>query len=659
MPPGPANETGHRPFISVIVPVRNEARHIAGTLGQLLEQDYDQGSFEVLVADGRSTDSTPEVVRDFQAKYGNLYLLDNPGRLSSAGRNRAIEAARGDIIVVVDGHCDLRNPRYLQELVDAFAGSGADALGRPQPLDISGATPLQRAIALARSSWLGHHPSSHVHSTQEQFVPPDSVAVAYRRKVFATVGLFDETFDACEDVEFNHRLSRAGFSCFFAPKTRVFYHPRATLPELFRQMVRYGRGRVRLFRKHRETFSPACVAPAALVAGAISGSLLAMLLPLLMWPWAAVLLCYLAVVLGVSARLALKARDSRLFMFLPAVFAAMHAGAGAGVLAEAIAGWRGRRSVPDFGSLMPAEPRPSAPPPQTIVPPLVNALTFDVEDYYHVSGFEHVIERGQWDTFESRVVANSHRILDVLDRTSTRATFFVLGWVADRHPQVVRTIHAAGHEIGCHSYWHRLIYRQTPEEFRADLCRSRDILQELIGGPVTMYRAPSFSLTRDCLWALDILIEEGFSVDSSIFPTWHDRYGIAGISPRPHRLRRPAGELWEFPLPIRRVLGYPLPVGGGGYFRLYPYRITRRLLRAINAAGRPFVTYLHPWEFDPGQPRVAAGPWRAFRHYVNLGRTASRLEAMLRDFRLGTMTEALAHCSSVSRRPEPTFARAG
>jgi polysaccharide deacetylase family protein (PEP-CTERM system associated) len=273
---------------------------------------------------------------------------------------------------------------------------------------------------------------------------------------------------------------------------------------------------------------------------------------------------------------------------------------------------------------------------------LLNALTVDVEDYYHVSGFEECVDRSRWDTFESRVVGNTHKILNTLQAASVRATFFILGWVAERQPRLVRDIHAAGHEIGCHSYWHRLIYRQTPQEFRQDLRRGRGVLQDLIGQPVVSYRAPSFSITRRCLWAFDVLIEEGIRYDSSIYPTLHDRYGLAGAPLAPHRIVRPSGEIREFPMPVYRRLGYPLPVGGGGYFRLYPYAVTRHGLRSINAAGRPFVVYVHPWELDPEQPRLRPGRFKAFRHYVNLHRTERRLARLLSDFSFGTMGEVFA-----------------
>lgn len=274
--------------------------------------------------------------------------------------------------------------------------------------------------------------------------------------------------------------------------------------------------------------------------------------------------------------------------------------------------------------------------------PVRNALTIDVEDYYHVSAFETLLCRSQWPTMPSRVATGTRLLLDILAKHQVRATFFVLGWVAEHHPALVRAIAAAGHEIGCHSYWHRLVYRQTPEEFRTDLRRARAVIEDVTGQPVRAYRAPCFSITRRSLWALDILIEEQFQFDSSIFPTYHDRYGLAGAPLVPHSIRRSNGTLQEFPLTVYRLCGYPLPVGGGGYLRLYPYRFTRHALRAINAQGRPAAIYLHPWELDPQQPRLAVGRINTFRHYVNLHRTQERLEQLLHDFPLGTLSEALA-----------------
>jgi polysaccharide deacetylase family protein (PEP-CTERM system associated) len=273
---------------------------------------------------------------------------------------------------------------------------------------------------------------------------------------------------------------------------------------------------------------------------------------------------------------------------------------------------------------------------------LVNALTIDVEDYYHVSAFERCVSRSSWDAFESRVAGSTRRVLDRLAEAAVRGTFFVLGWVAERHPGLVRAIRDAGHEVGCHGHAHRLVYEQTPEQFRTDLRQARDVLQDVLGEPVSAYRAPSFSITRDCPWALDVLIEEGFAFDSSVYPTHHDRYGMPGTPLHPYRIERPAGAIWEYPLAVWPVLGYPVPVGGGGYFRLYPYAVTRHALRAINAAGRPFVVYLHPWELDPDQPRLRPGVLRAFRHYVNLGRTEDRLVRLLQDFSFDTLSESLA-----------------
>lgn len=273
--------------------------------------------------------------------------------------------------------------------------------------------------------------------------------------------------------------------------------------------------------------------------------------------------------------------------------------------------------------------------------PLLNALTIDVEDYFHVSAFDRCLSRDQWDDMPVRVGDSTRILLDRLAVAGVRGTFFILGWVAERNPALVRAIRNAGHEIGCHGYAHRLIYEQTPQEFRADLRQARLLLEDILGERVVAYRAPSFSITKRSLWALDILLEEHFLFDSSIYPTYHDRYGIAGTPPHPHNIEREGGNLWEFPPPVWGLMKYPLPVGGGGYFRLYPYGLTRRGLRAINAAGRPFAVYLHPWEFDPDQPRLRPGILSAFRHYVGLRRTEERLVRLLKDFRFGTLTEAM------------------
>jgi len=325
---------GRWPFVSVIVPVRNEAGFIRRGLDQVLSQNYDPEQFEVLVADGGSTDATCAIVRELQERHANLRLLDNPRRWSSAGRNVAVRSARGEVLVVVDGHCELGDRDHLRKLVASFQRSGAACIGRPQPLDVTGATTVQRAIAAARSSWLGHHPDSYIYSAAEQYVRPQSVAVAYYRWVFDKVGLFDESFDACEDVEFNHRVERAGLSCFFTPEVEVRYHPRSNLAGLFRQMVRYGRGRVRLFRKHPETFGLSCFLPALFLLGLAGGPLLAWLSPWLSVAYAGSVGVYGLTLLAASALLAVRERDIRLLPWLPLVFAAIHLGAGCGILQE-------------------------------------------------------------------------------------------------------------------------------------------------------------------------------------------------------------------------------------------------------------------------------------------------------------------------------------
>jgi len=273
---------------------------------------------------------------------------------------------------------------------------------------------------------------------------------------------------------------------------------------------------------------------------------------------------------------------------------------------------------------------------------VLNAFTVDVEDYFHVANFEDVVSRKSWDQYPSRVVGNTTRILDLLDRHQVKATFFVLGWVASRHPEIVREIHHRGHEIGSHGYWHRLIYRQSPRQFLADLRRSRKLLEDVTGVRVRAYRAPSFSITRQSLWALDILIEEGIEIDSSIFPIRHDRYGIPGAQPRLHRLETSAGSLWELPPSVVSLFGRNVPVGGGGYFRLYPLALTRRWLRQINASGHPFMFYVHPWELDPDQPRLrGCSPLSRFRHYINLARTESRLHRLLESFCFAPMSSLI------------------
>jgi polysaccharide deacetylase family protein (PEP-CTERM system associated) len=289
---------------------------------------------------------------------------------------------------------------------------------------------------------------------------------------------------------------------------------------------------------------------------------------------------------------------------------------------------------------------------------IVNALTFDVEDYFHVSAFDRVVSRARWDSLEHRVTASTERVLSVLADADVHATFFVLGWVADRFPGLVRRIAAAGHELASHGYGHRLVYELTPEEFRQDLRRSRLAIESAVAAPILGYRAPSYSITAKSLWALDVLIEEGFTYDASIFPIHHDRYGIPDAPRHPYRIDRPAGAIWEIPSSTVRLFGANLPVAGGGYFRILPYAWTRWGIDRLNRhEERPAVFYLHPWELDPDQPRLQVTGLGRFRHYRNLRLTEPRLRRLLADFRFGTVSTMFEHASAPAFvRPAPALA---
>jgi polysaccharide deacetylase family protein (PEP-CTERM system associated) len=275
-------------------------------------------------------------------------------------------------------------------------------------------------------------------------------------------------------------------------------------------------------------------------------------------------------------------------------------------------------------------------------PAVVNAMTVDVEDYFQVSAFDAVVPRSAWGSMESRVVRNTERLLTLLAEAGARGTFFVLGWVAERQPALVRAIAAAGHEIASHGYGHRLVYDLEPAAFREDVRRSKDLLESAAGTAVHGYRAPSYSVTTRSLWALDVLIEEGFRYDASIFPIHHDRYGIPDSPRHPYRVTRTAGEILEAPGSTVRLGRLNLPVAGGGYFRILPYWWTRWGIARLNAQEqRPAIFYIHPWEIDPGQPRIAAGRVSRFRHYCNLARAEERLRRLLADFRFAPMRDVL------------------
>lgn len=269
---------------------------------------------------------------------------------------------------------------------------------------------------------------------------------------------------------------------------------------------------------------------------------------------------------------------------------------------------------------------------EVLNPTPINYLTIDVEDYFQVAAFEKVILPANWDGFASRVVLNTGKILDLLDVHGVKGTFFIVGWTAERYPDMVKEIAARGHEIGCHSYLHQKIYNLTPEEFREDTKKAKDILEEITGRPVIGYRAPTYSIIEKSLWALDILQELGFRWDSSIFPVLHDNYGIPDAPRFEYKL--PEHNLKEYPISTALFFGRKVPVAGGGYFRIFPYWFTKFALRKINSQeNKPFIFYLHPWEIDPKQPRVCDAGWKSrFRHYRNLDKTEDRMKRLLQDF---------------------------
>jgi len=274
---------------------------------------------------------------------------------------------------------------------------------------------------------------------------------------------------------------------------------------------------------------------------------------------------------------------------------------------------------------------------------MINALSFDVEEYFHAEAFGRVVRREQWPGLESRVVASTKLVLDILERSGTAATFFVLGWVAERHPALIRDIHARGHEVACHGYGHDMITRLSPSEFAEDVRRAKAILEDTVGGSVIGYRAPTFSVVRETLWSLQILAETGFQYDSSIFPIVHDRYGIPDATRFPHRVAvRPGVEIAEFPLSTVGGFGWRVPVAGGGYFRILPYAATCRAIRHVNnREGQPAIVYLHPWELDLGQPRLPAGRLTRFRHTVNTRTTEAKLQRVISDFRFSPVCDVL------------------
>jgi len=281
-----------------------------------------------------------------------------------------------------------------------------------------------------------------------------------------------------------------------------------------------------------------------------------------------------------------------------------------------------------------------------------NIFTVDVEDYFQVNNLSQVVKPSDWDSCESRVCANTYKVLRLLELAGVKATFFVLGWVAQRHPELIREIHRSGHEIASHGVSHKRVCQQSPDEFRKDIRKSKVILESIVNEPVYGYRAPTYSITRNTQWALDILSEEGFLYDSSIFPFRYEKKGLPGEKRYPHIVNRNGSVLWEFPVSTLNMAGLRLPFSGGGYFRLCPYVVIKQAVEAINRNGQPVISYIHPWEFDPEQPRYKLGALSAFRHYYGLRNTESKVKRLLSDFTFGSIWDYMqVNCGKKGTHP--------
>ena len=273
---------------------------------------------------------------------------------------------------------------------------------------------------------------------------------------------------------------------------------------------------------------------------------------------------------------------------------------------------------------------------------MVNALTFDIEDYYQVEAFKDFVKFEEWPSYPSRVVENTQKIIRILAERNVKATFFILGWIAERFPEMVEQLADEGHEIATHGYAHEMVYRQTQAAFEEDLLKSIEVLERLSGKTVIGYRAPTYSIIEDSFWALDILIRNNLRYDSSIFPIIHDRYGVPNGERFPYQIERGGGMIMEFPLSTLRVWKWNFPIAGGGYLRLFPYWMLKKGLQWINQQKKPAIIYLHPWELDPEQPRIPNIPKRTqFRHYINLHSTAAKLRHLIYDFDFGPICDVL------------------
>jgi polysaccharide deacetylase family protein (PEP-CTERM system associated) len=286
--------------------------------------------------------------------------------------------------------------------------------------------------------------------------------------------------------------------------------------------------------------------------------------------------------------------------------------------------------------------------------PITNCLTVDVEDYFHPNAMDAAVRPDEWSSLPQRVERNTYRVLDLLDRHDAKATFFVLGWVAERQPRLVREITARGHELACHGHRHRLAYELGPREFRRDVERARALLQDVSGEPVEGFRAASYSILASTMWAIDILIELGFAYDSSIFPVHHDLYGIPSFDRFRVRLDRPAGSIVEIPPSTLRIAGANLPIAGGGYLRIAPFSWTRWAIRRLNRIdGEPAIVYIHPWELDADQPRLAARYRTRLRQYSRLAGMERKLQRLLAEFDFAPLRAVFAGREAAPARYRP------
>ncbi len=308
------------PYLTIVMPVRNEERFIANTLQQLIDQDYPEGKFEIIVADGNSTDDTWNVVRQMQNAHSEIKLMSNPGELPSSGRNVGFKNGQGDYFIVIDGHCEIPNRKLFRLMAEAFLKSGADCLGRTQPFIVPEDDSWQRAIALARTSKIGHSSNSYIHAQEEGFVSPVSMGCAYSRKVFEKIGYVDESFDACEDVEFNYRVERAGFKTFFTPGIAVNYFPRNDLKGLWHQLMRYGKGRAKFIYKHPRTINIDMLIPIAFALGLMLGPIAGLLYPPFLYFYLLTVIIYMLIISFESVRISLIHKSLLPWRLIPVFF---------------------------------------------------------------------------------------------------------------------------------------------------------------------------------------------------------------------------------------------------------------------------------------------------------------------------------------------------